>query len=173
MNSRFFKPPKVTIPFVCASDSMGRRSRNRARNRIRELGTAFSGNELPSESATLCDQCYVEITGTLKDCEFRRRLRRAEHLLLCLKLLATLHLRSSYDVHFKLTKVSHCRNNSPVLLDSFGSRFVSCEDPEVSIAVCALFPGSGPAVTGAGANRSRSRSADSAASGASGRREAA
>src|SRR5258708_36385282 len=152
---------------------MGRRSRNRARNRIRELGTAFIGNELPSESATLCDQCRLESTGSLKDLEFPRRLRRAEHDSFALKLEATLHLRSSYDVHLKLTKASYCRNNSPVLLDSFGSRFVSCEDPEVSIAVCAVFPGSGPAVTGAGANRSRSRSADSAASGAAGRREAA
>src|SRR5467141_1549868 len=79
MNSRFFKPPKVTIPFVCASESMGRRSRNRARNRIRELGTAFSGNELASESETLCDQCYVAVTGTVERCERPLRLRRAEH----------------------------------------------------------------------------------------------
>src|ERR1700716_3892218 len=91
---------------------------------------------------------------------------------LCWQLLATLHLRSSYDVHLKLTKASYCRNNSPVLLDSFGSRYFSCEDPEVSIAFCVLLPGSGSAVSGADTNRARARSADSADSGAASRREA-
>src|ERR1700736_2945566 len=81
--------------------------------------------------------------------------------------------QSTYDLHLKLTQVSHCRNNSPVLLDSFGSRYVSCEDPEVSVAFCVLFPGSGPALNGAGTNRARSRSADSADSGSASRREAA
>src|SRR5450631_238066 len=70
MNSRFFRRPKVTTAFVCASDSEVRSSRKRARSRIRELDTASPRNELSSESATLDAGCYVRITGMLKNSEF-------------------------------------------------------------------------------------------------------
>src|SRR5580704_11720552 len=127
------------------------------------------GNELASESATLGAECYVGITVMLKDREFRRPACSTEHdsgPRNCWRC-------STYDLHLKLTKASYCRNNSPVLLDSFGSRYVFCEDPQLSISFCVLVPGSGPAVMGAGTNRTRSGSADGTNSGAASGRETA